>query len=190
MYSILYLHPPPADIGGQLVPHDRDHVFRHWRVSRQPVGVVIARSVAAVTLYVTEQEGHGGETRETASCGAWETVWSVIQWLKERHVLKINLNLYSISVHKGFYALTKVLTMSSLISIDEEEGVTREDEASAMRAVGDTDALTVSGYQETVDKTWTTSAWQPCRTLLAWVSKSAIWTYRRSTSLLKNIDTF
>lgn len=80
--------------------------------------------------------------------------------------------------------------MSSLISIDEEEGVTREHEASAMRAVGDTDALTVSGYQETVDNTWTTFAWQPYRTFLAWVSKSAIWAYRRSKSLLKSIDTF
>lgn len=40
--------------------------------------------------------------------------------------------------------------MSSFISIDEEEGVTREDEASAMRAVRDMDALTVSSYQETV----------------------------------------
>lgn len=70
MYSILYLHPPPADVGGQPVPRDRDHVFRHRCVSGQPVGVVIARSVAAVTLCVTEQEGHGGETRETASHGA------------------------------------------------------------------------------------------------------------------------
>lgn len=64
------LLPPPADVRGQLVSRDRDHVLRHWCVSGQPVGVVIARSVAAVTFCVTEQEGHGRETRETASHGA------------------------------------------------------------------------------------------------------------------------
>lgn len=85
-------------------------------------------------------------------------------------------NLHRISVHEGFRALTEVLTMSSLISINEEEGVTRVDEAGAMRAVGDSDALTVSGYQESVHKTWRTTSWQPLGTLAAWNSTSAFWT--------------
>lgn len=94
-------------------------------------------------------------------------------------------NLRSISVHEGFHALTKVLTMGSLISVDEEEGVTRVDEAGVKRAVWDTDALTVSSYQESVNKTCTTSAWQPWKTLAAWVSKSAFWTCKGKTSLMK-----
>lgn len=59
-------------------------------------------------------------------------------------------NRNSISVNDGLHAFTKVLAMSSFISVDEEEGVTREDEAGAMRAVRDLAALTVSSYQETV----------------------------------------
>ena len=43
--------------------------------------------------------------------------------------------------------------MSFLISIDEEEGVSRVDEDGAMRAVRDMNALTVSRYQETVSVT-------------------------------------
>lgn len=43
--------------------------------------------------------------------------------------------------------------MSSLISIDEEEGVARVNEAGALRAFGDIDTLTMSSYQETVNKT-------------------------------------
>lgn len=78
--------------------------------------------------------------------------------------------------------------MCPLISIDEEEGVTREDEASAMGAVRDMDALAVSGYQKTVDKTRTISTWQPWKTFLAWVSMSALWAYGKATSLLKNTD--
>lgn len=54
--------------------------------------------------------------------------------------------LHSSSVREGFHALTKVLTVSSLISVDEEEGVTRVDEAGATRTVRDTGALTVSSY--------------------------------------------
>lgn len=49
--------------------------------------------------------------------------------------------------------------MSSLISVDEEEGVTRVHEASSLRTVRDMDALTMSSYQETVNKTWSTPAW-------------------------------
>lgn len=60
---------PPADVGSQPVPCDRDHVFWHWCASGQPVRVVVARSVTTVTFCVTEHEGHGGETRETASHG-------------------------------------------------------------------------------------------------------------------------
>lgn len=78
--------------------------------------------------------------------------------------------------------------MSPLISIDEEEGITREDEASAMGAVRDTDALAVSGYQKTVDKTWTTSTWQPWKSFFSGFSTSALWAYGRSTPLLKNSD--
>lgn len=40
--------------------------------------------------------------------------------------------------------------MSSFISIDEEERVTRVDETGALRAVRDMDALTVPSNQETV----------------------------------------
>lgn len=76
--------------------------------------------------------------------------------------------------------------MSSLISVHEEEGVTRVDEAGAVGADGDTGALTVSGYQEAVNITWTTCARQPCRTLVAWVSNSAVWTCRGNTSLIKD----
>lgn len=72
--------------------------------------------------------------------------------------------------------------MSSLISVDEEEGVTRVDEAGAMRAVRDTDALTVSSYQESVSKMRTSFAWQPWRTLLTWDPESAVWTCRGNTS--------
>lgn len=54
---------------------------------------------------------------------------------------------------QGLYgSLTKILTMSSLISVDEEEGVTGEYEACSMRTLRDMDALAVSGYQETADK--------------------------------------
>lgn len=60
-----------------------------------------------------------------------------------------------------FHALTEVLTVGSLVSVDEEEGVTREHKAGATRAVRDTDALTVSSYQESVNKTRTASARQP-----------------------------
>lgn len=65
---------------------------------------------------------------------------------------------HGISGHERFYVLTKVLTMSSLISVDEEEGVTRVDEAGAIRTVRDTGALAMSSYQETVNNTWTISA--------------------------------
>lgn len=61
---------PPADVGGKLIPCDGNHVGRHRRVSGQPVGVVVTRCIAAITFCVTEQEGHGRETRETASHGA------------------------------------------------------------------------------------------------------------------------
>ncbi len=77
--------------------------------------------------------------------------------------------------------------MSSLIPVDEEEGVTRVDEAGVTRAVRDMDALTVSSYQESVHKTLNTSAWQPWKTLVAWLSKSAFWTCRDKTSLKKKI---
>lgn len=40
--------------------------------------------------------------------------------------------------------------MSSLISIDEEEGVTTVDEAGAIRAFRDPNALTVSDNHETI----------------------------------------
>lgn len=54
---------------------------------------------------------------------------------------------------QGLYgSLTKILTMSSLISVDEKEGVTGEHEACSMRTLWDMDALAVSGYQETADK--------------------------------------
>lgn len=65
---------PPADVGGQCIPSDGSHVGWHRSVSGQPVGIVVTRSIAAVTLRVTEQEGHGGETGEAASHGAWGTV--------------------------------------------------------------------------------------------------------------------
>jgi len=61
---------PPADVGGQCIPCDGRHVGWHRSASGQPVGVVVTRRVAAVTLRVTEQEGHGGEAREAASRGA------------------------------------------------------------------------------------------------------------------------
>lgn len=80
--------------------------------------------------------------------------------------------------------------MSPLISIDVEEGVTREDEASAMGAVRDTDALAVSGYQKIADETRTISTWQPWKTFLAWVSTSALRAYGKGPSLLKNSDNF
>lgn len=79
--------------------------------------------------------------------------------------------------------------MSSLVSIDEEEGVTREDEGGATRTVRDLGALTVSGNQETVHITWTTYAWQPLTTLMAWVSKSAFRTCRRNKKLYNGINT-
>lgn len=53
----------------------------------------------------------------------------------------------------AFNAPTKVLTMSSLISIDEEERVTTIDEAGAMGTFRGVDGLTVPGYQETVGVT-------------------------------------
>lgn len=80
--------------------------------------------------------------------------------------------------------------MSPLISIDEEEGVTREDEASAMGAVWDTDALAVSGYQKTVDETRTTSTRQPWKTFLAWVSTFSLRAYGKGMSLLNNSNNF
>lgn len=76
------------------------------------------------------------------------------------------------------HALTKVLPMSSFISIDEEERVTTVDEASAVRTFGGMDALTVPDYQETVGITRTGSAGQTCRTLMTWSSRSAIGTCR------------
>lgn len=87
--------------------------------------------------------------RETASCGAWEKVEcqkNVSNDSRKQSCFEDQ----SESFYKGFHALTKVLTMSSFISIDEEEGVTRIDETSAMRAVRDMNALTVSSNQETV----------------------------------------
>lgn len=60
----------PAYVGCQFIPCDGHHVGRHRSVSGQPVGVVITRGIAAVTFCVTEEEGHGGETRQTASRGA------------------------------------------------------------------------------------------------------------------------
>lgn len=111
----------------------------------------------------------------------WRSEGDSFQWcLRNRwnRQKDVTLNLNCIFVYIVRHALTKVLAMSPLICIDEEEGVTRQDETSAIRAVGDMDALTVPGYHETVSTTWTTSAWQPWRTLLAWISSSAIWTYR------------
>lgn len=93
-------------------------------------------------------------------------------------------NLHSISEQEGFQVLTKVLTMSSLISIDEEEGVTRVNEAGALRTVRDMDALTVSSYQEAVNITWTRSARQTSRTFAAWDSKCSVWTWRVNISLM------
>lgn len=61
---------PPADVGGQLISCDGNHVGRHRRVSRQPVRVIVTGSIATGCFCVTEQERHGGETRETASHGA------------------------------------------------------------------------------------------------------------------------
>lgn len=56
-------------------------------------------------------------------------------------------------VKQGLYgSLTKILTMSPLISVDEEERVTGEHEACSVRTLRDMDALAVSGYQETADK--------------------------------------
>ena len=68
--------------------------------------------------------------------------------------------------------------MNSLISVDEKQGVTREEEGCAMGADRDMDSLTVSSNQETVNKTLTTSTWQTWRTLSAWTSRLAIWAYR------------
>lgn len=62
----------PADVGCQPIFCDRDHVGWHRSVSRQPVWVVITRGIATVIFCVTEQEGHGGETREAASHCAWD----------------------------------------------------------------------------------------------------------------------
>lgn len=62
-----FTHRTPADVGGQSVPSDGAHVCRHRLGSGQPVGEVIARRKAAGTFSVTEQEGNGGKTRETAS---------------------------------------------------------------------------------------------------------------------------
>lgn len=55
----------------------------------------------------------------------------------------------SIFIHKGCDDLTKILPMSSLISVDEEQRITRVDETCSMRTIWDPDALAVSGNQET-----------------------------------------
>ena len=68
--------------------------------------------------------------------------------------------------------------MSSLISVDEEERVTRVNEGSAIRAVRDAGVLAVFGNQKTVKITWTPYAWQPLRTLVAWETRSAFLTCR------------
>lgn len=108
----------PADVSSHLVTSDGDHVLRHRRVSRQPVGVVIARSVATGALSVAEQVGHGGEARQAASHGAWRTVSNVRQGTQ---------GWAGVFVHTGFCSLTKILAMGSLISVDEEERITRVD---------------------------------------------------------------
>lgn len=57
---------------------------------------------------------------------------------------------HNIYVYDDLYVHTKVLAMSSLVSIDEEEGITRVDETGAMRAVRDINALTVPGNHKTI----------------------------------------
>lgn len=66
--------------------------------------------------------------------------------------------------------------MSSLISVDEEEGVAGIDKTGAIGAVRDPNALTVPSYQETVNVTCITFARQTSLTFMAWVSKSAFGT--------------
>lgn len=80
--------------------------------------------------------------------------------------------------------------MSSLIPIDEEEGVTRVDQAGASRTVRDLDALTVSSYHETVNITWATSARQPLRTFVAWVTSSSYLTFRRNIEQVNSASGF
>lgn len=48
-----------------------------------------------------------------------------------------------------------------------------------MRAFRDVNGLAMSGYQETVNQIWTTSAGQPRRTLVTWTSSWAIRSYGR-----------
>lgn len=82
--------------------------------------------------------------------------------------------------------------MGSLISVDEEERITRVDEARSTRTRWDSDALAVSGYQETGGKPHAASARQACRTPLAWISNSAVWTYKtiKDKVLSRDVDTF
>lgn len=82
--------------------------------------------------------------------------------------------------------------MGSLISVDKEERITRVDEACSTRTRWDPDALAVSGYQETGGKPHAASARQAWRTPLAWISNSAVWTYKtiKDKVLSRGVDTF
>lgn len=144
----------PADVWGDFISCDGNHVGRHGLISGQPVGIIITRSIAAGTVCVTEQEGHGGETHETASHCAWEfrkkTLEKCFIVTRVKSQITVINKILIISGYDGSYVHTKVLAMSSLISIDKEEGVTRVDETGAIRAVRVLNALTVSGNQETI----------------------------------------
>lgn len=80
----------------------------------------------------------------------------------------------SILIHKGYNDPTKILAMSSLISVDEEQRIAWVDETCSMGAFWDPDALAVSGDQETDSKSSTASARQAWWTLSAWISNSAV----------------
>lgn len=57
----------PADIPGQWISKNQLLVCRLRRVRRQPIGVIISRSVATSVVMITDQERHGGEPWQTAS---------------------------------------------------------------------------------------------------------------------------
>lgn len=61
-----FTHRTPADEVPQSVPRDEGHVALHGLVGGQPIGVVVSGGVATGAVGVTEQEGHGGKTRQTA----------------------------------------------------------------------------------------------------------------------------
>lgn len=109
-----FTHRTPADEVLQSVPGDEGHAARHRLIGGQPVGVVVSGGVATGAVGVTEQEGHGGKTRETATQRA------------------------------------QVLSVSSVVPVDEEQRVSAVHISGSCRAFWDEELLAVSGEQEAV----------------------------------------